>query len=149
MAKGTEARGTKRTARERLMPTYEYACTSCGHHVEIVQSFSDEPLTTCPKCHGHVRKVFGSIGIVLKGSGFYRTDNRSSTNGASVATEKTEKTERADKADKAGRDTKPTDGAKPKDASSPSAGDSAAGPTTAASSTQSTSSSSAAAAAAS
>jgi putative FmdB family regulatory protein len=61
------------------MPTYEYACTSCGEHTEVVQSFADEPLTECPLCGGPLRKVFGSIGIVLKGSGFYKTDSRSST----------------------------------------------------------------------
>lgn len=60
------------------MPTYEYACTSCGQHLEVVQSFSDEPLTTCAACGGPMRKVFGSIGIVLKGSGFYKTDSRAS-----------------------------------------------------------------------
>lgn len=67
------------------MPTYEYACTSCGEHLEVVQSFSDEPLATCPTCGGAVRKVFGSIGIVLKGSGFYKTDNRSARKGAPSA----------------------------------------------------------------
>ncbi|MHB1585040.1 MAG: FmdB family zinc ribbon protein [Acidimicrobiales bacterium] len=61
------------------MPTYEYACTSCGEHTEVVQSFADEPLTECPLCGGTLRKVFGSIGIVLKGSGFYKTDSRTST----------------------------------------------------------------------
>jgi putative FmdB family regulatory protein len=59
------------------MPTYEYACKSCGEHVEVVQSFKDEPLTTCPNCGGELRKVFGSIGIAFKGSGFYKTDSRS------------------------------------------------------------------------
>lgn len=59
------------------MPTYEYACKSCGEHLEVVQSFSDEPLTTCPACGGPLRKVFGSIGISFKGSGFYRNDSRS------------------------------------------------------------------------
>lgn len=59
------------------MPTYEYACRSCGHHLEVVQTFSEDPLTTCPNCGGQLRKVFGSIGIVLKGSGFYKTDSRS------------------------------------------------------------------------
>jgi len=58
------------------MPTYEYACTSCGEHVEVVQSFRDDPLSTCPACGGHLRKVFGSIGVVFKGSGFYKTDSR-------------------------------------------------------------------------
>ena len=58
------------------MPTYEYACTSCGEHVEVVQSFRDDPLTTCPACGGPLRKVFGSIGVVFKGSGFYKNDSR-------------------------------------------------------------------------
>ena len=61
------------------MPTYEYACKSCGEHVEVVQSFRDEPLTECPACGGDLRKVFGSVGIVLKGSGFYRTDSRAAS----------------------------------------------------------------------
>ncbi len=60
------------------MPTYEYLCTACGHDLEVVQSFSDDPLVTCPECGGTLRKVFGSVGIVLKGSGFYKTDNRRS-----------------------------------------------------------------------
>ncbi|PZG15872.1 FmdB family transcriptional regulator [Micromonospora craterilacus] len=60
------------------MPTYQYACTACGHQLEAVQSFSDEPLTDCPACEGRLRKVFNSVGIVFKGSGFYRTDSRSS-----------------------------------------------------------------------
>ncbi len=64
------------------MPTYEYACTSCGHRLEAHQSFSDDPLTTCPECSGSLRKVFGSVGIVLKGPGFYRTDSR---NGSGTA----------------------------------------------------------------
>ncbi len=61
------------------MPTYEYACTKCGQHLEVVQSFSDEPITTCAVCGGPMRKVFGAIGIVLKGSGFYKNDSRSSS----------------------------------------------------------------------
>ncbi|PZM89165.1 MAG: FmdB family transcriptional regulator [Actinobacteria bacterium] len=60
------------------MPTYQYACTNCGHELEVVQSFTDEPLTTCPACEGKLRKKFGSVGIVFKGSGFYRTDSRNS-----------------------------------------------------------------------
>ncbi len=59
------------------MPTYEYACRSCGHHLEVTQSFKDDPLTECPSCSGPLRKVFGSIGIAFKGSGFYKTDSRS------------------------------------------------------------------------
>ena len=58
------------------MPTYQYACTECGHGFEAVQSFSDDALTECPQCTGRLRKVFSSVGIVFKGSGFYRTDSR-------------------------------------------------------------------------
>jgi putative FmdB family regulatory protein len=58
------------------MPTYEYACTRCGKHVEVVQSMSAAPLTECAACGGTLRKVFAPIGIVFKGSGFYRTDSR-------------------------------------------------------------------------
>ena len=60
------------------MPTYEYACKSCGEHVEVVQSFKDDALTECPACGGPLRKVFGNIGIAFKGSGFYKTDSRKS-----------------------------------------------------------------------
>jgi putative FmdB family regulatory protein len=58
------------------VPTYQYACTACGEQLEVVQSFSDEPLTTCPTCEGRLRKVFSPVGIVFKGSGFYRNDSR-------------------------------------------------------------------------
>jgi putative FmdB family regulatory protein len=59
------------------MPTYEYRCTKCGDHLEVVQSFKDAPLTECPACAGELRKVYSPVGIVLKGSGFYKTDSRS------------------------------------------------------------------------
>ena len=59
------------------MPTYQYACTECDHRFDAVQSFSDPSLTECPVCGGKLRKVFSSVGIVFKGSGFYRTDSRS------------------------------------------------------------------------
>lgn len=68
------------------MPTYEYACKSCGEHLEVVQSFKDEPLSTCPNCGGSLRKVFGNIGIAFKGSGFYKTDSRSSSSRAKTST---------------------------------------------------------------
>ena len=68
------------------MPTYSYACTECGNRFDAVQAFSDDALTTCPKCSGRLRKLFSSVGVVFKGSGFYRTDSResakSSTNGS-------------------------------------------------------------------
>jgi putative FmdB family regulatory protein len=69
------------------MPTYEYVCTECGHHTEAVQSFHDSPLTICPECGGALRKVFGAVGIVLKGSGFYKTDSRSTPRGTDAPKE--------------------------------------------------------------
>jgi putative FmdB family regulatory protein len=77
------------------VPTYQYACTECGHAFEQVQSFSDDALTTCPECTGRLRKVFNAVGVVFKGSGFYRTDSRakdssSSSSGSSDSTTKTE-----------------------------------------------------------
>ena len=65
------------------MPTYQYACTSCGERLEAVQKFSDDPLTECPACGGTLRKVFSPVGVVFKGSGFYKTDSRSSRSSSS------------------------------------------------------------------
>jgi putative FmdB family regulatory protein len=73
------------------VPTYSYACTECGNRFDVVQAFSDDALTTCERCAGRLRKLFNSVGIVFKGSGFYRTDSResgktstSSTNGSAT-----------------------------------------------------------------
>ncbi|HET7667037.1 MAG TPA: FmdB family zinc ribbon protein [Mycobacterium sp.] len=60
------------------MPTYSYACTQCGDRFDAVQAFSDNTLTTCSKCNGRLRKLFGNVGVVFKGSGFYRNDSRES-----------------------------------------------------------------------
>jgi putative FmdB family regulatory protein len=79
------------------MPTYEYACTECGQHIEVVQSMSDAPLSTCANCGGRLRKVFSPIGIVFKGSGFYRTDSRGKPAKSEPAAEKTGKADKADK----------------------------------------------------
>ena len=65
------------------MPTYAYACTECEHRFEIVQSFVDDSLTECPKCDGRLRKLFNAVGVVFKGSGFYRTDSRNSSGSTS------------------------------------------------------------------
>ena len=74
------------------MPTYSYECTQCADRFDVVQAFTDDALTTCEKCTGRLRKLFGSVGVVFKGSGFYRTDSResgkkstSSTNGSSTS----------------------------------------------------------------
>jgi putative FmdB family regulatory protein len=61
------------------VPTYQYACTDCDHAFERVQSFTEDSLTTCPSCTGRLRKVFNAVGVVFKGSGFYRTDSRSNS----------------------------------------------------------------------
>jgi putative FmdB family regulatory protein len=67
------------------LPTYEYACNACGHQLEAVQSFTDDALTDCPECGGALRKVYGAVGIVLKGSGFYKNDSRAASgNGTSA-----------------------------------------------------------------
>ena len=69
------------------MPTYQYSCTECGHFFEQFQSFSEDSLTVCPECDGRLRKVFNAVGVVFKGSGFYRTDSRSTGDGAKPAAE--------------------------------------------------------------
>ena len=70
------------------MPTYQYACTECSHAFEQFQSFSDDALSECPQCEGRLRKLFNAVGVVFKGSGFYRTDSRSpAASGASASTE--------------------------------------------------------------
>ena len=65
------------------MPTYSYACTECDNRFDAVQAFSDDALTTCEKCSGRLRKLFGSVGVVFKGSGFYRNDSRESAKSSS------------------------------------------------------------------
>ena len=79
------------------MPTYQYSCTECGHFFEAVQSFSDDSLTVCPECEGRLRKVYNAVGVVFKGSGFYRTDSRtpSSTDSTSTSESTSTKTEKA------------------------------------------------------
>ena len=66
------------------MPTYQYSCTECGHFFEQFQSFSEDSLTVCPQCDGRLRKVFNAVGVVFKGSGFYRTDSRSASTAGDV-----------------------------------------------------------------
>ncbi|SPM30940.1 Predicted nucleic acid-binding protein, contains Zn-ribbon domain, partial [Mycobacterium terramassiliense] len=105
------------------VPTYSYACTECGDRFDAVQAFTDDALTTCEKCSGRLRKLFNSVGVVFKGSGFYRTDSRSdgtksksSTNGSSGDTGSSEKTGSADKSasgDKSGSGDKSAGSATP------------------------------------
>jgi putative FmdB family regulatory protein len=74
-----EGHECQRRAEEEPVPTYQYACTACDERLEVVQKFSDDPLTECSVCGGRLRKVFSPVGIVFKGSGFYRTDSRKGT----------------------------------------------------------------------
>jgi putative FmdB family regulatory protein len=106
------------------MPTYEYACTECGDRIEVVQSFADAQPTICRVCGGRLRKVFSPVGIVFKGSGFYRTDSR----GKPVKAE----TGSGDKGDKGGKDDKKSaDSTSGSKASSSDGGPSASRPTAA------------------
>jgi putative FmdB family regulatory protein len=88
------------------VPTYQYACTECGHAFEQFQSFTDDALTVCPQCEGRLRKVFNAVGVVFKGSGFYRNDSRTDAkNGASASSNGGEKS-----ADKTGTTSGETSG---------------------------------------
>ena len=116
------------------MPTYQYACTECGHRFEAVQSFSDDALTDCPQCAGRLRKVFNSVGIVFKGSGFYRTDSRekpadgAAKDGAKTDGPKTDGTKTdGSKSDSAKSDGVKTGSAKPAPATSGSSSSGSSG----------------------
>jgi len=107
------------------MPTYEYRCRDCGHELEVVQAFSDDPLTDCPSCGGDLRKRFGTVGISFKGSGFYKTDSRTSSKSASSGTAASsggsdssgDSTSTSSSGDTAGSDSKSTDAKAPAKAS--------------------------------
>ncbi|WP_414168811.1 FmdB family zinc ribbon protein [Streptoverticillium reticulum] len=71
------------------MPTYQYQCTECGEGLEAVQKFTDDALTVCPQCEGRLKKVFSAVGIVFKGSGFYRNDSRGTSSSSTPASSTT------------------------------------------------------------
>ncbi len=98
--------------RELRMPKYEYACKSCGQHLEVAQSFTDEPLTECPNCGGPLRKVFSAPAITFKGSGFYRTDNRSGRGERKAETTSESPSEKGEKADQGDKGEKKAEPAK-------------------------------------
>ena len=83
------------------MPTYQYACTACGEQLEAVQAFTDAPLTECPQCGGALRKVFSAVGVVFKGSGFYKTDSRAKSADSSSSGDAAAKTDGGTKKDAA------------------------------------------------
>jgi len=81
------AKPRSRPTEEDPVPTYQYACTACGEQLEAVQAFTDAPLTDCPACDGRLRKVFSAVGVVFKGSGFYKTDSRKSSSSSSSSSD--------------------------------------------------------------
>jgi putative FmdB family regulatory protein len=107
------------------VPTYEYACTECGDKSEVVQRFSDDPLTVCTQCGGRLRKVFSPVGIVFKGSGFYRTDSRNGS-GAPAAKDAAAKGANGASAENSGASSS-SESAKDSSPKSESSGDKAAG----------------------
>jgi putative FmdB family regulatory protein len=95
------------------VPTYSYACTECGNRFDVVQAFTDDALTTCEQCSGRLRKLFNSVGVVFKGSGFYRTDSResakSSTNGAAKSSSSSDGSSSSDKSGSSEKSTSSSD----------------------------------------
>jgi putative FmdB family regulatory protein len=112
------------------MPTYEYRCRNCGEPLEVVQSFTDDPLTECPACGGQLRKVFQAVGIAFKGSGFYKTDSRTAAKSSSSAGSASESSTSSDSKSKSSSskvDGAPSgDGAKSSSSSSSSSSSTAA-----------------------
>ena len=111
------------------MPTYSYACTECGNRFDVVQAFTDDALTNCEQCDGRLRKIFGKVGVVFKGSGFYRTDSResgksgkSTSNGAGPAKTSASSESGSGSGDKAASTEKPSSDSGTKSADKPKAG---------------------------
>jgi putative FmdB family regulatory protein len=111
----------QRRAEEESVPTYQYACTACDERLEIVQRFSDDPLTECSVCGGRLRKLFSPVGIVFKGSGFYRTDSR---NGSVAARKDSKQNESVGKPETAAAKSEGGDAAKGSGDAKPAAKDS-------------------------
>jgi putative FmdB family regulatory protein len=122
------------------VPTYQYACKECDHRFEQVQSFTDDALTECPKCSGRLRKLYGSVGVVFKGSGFYRTDSRASGNGSGEkkSSEKSGTAEKSGSSDSKPAEKKSSDSSS---SSSSSSGSSSSSSSSGSKSSQTTSSS--------
>jgi putative FmdB family regulatory protein len=94
--------------REPTVPTYQYACTACDHRFEEVQSFADPSLTECPACSGRLRKLYGSVGVVFKGSGFYRTDSRAKSSSSATASSDSGSKDKTDSGSKDKTESKPS-----------------------------------------
>jgi len=107
------------------VPTYQYQCTECGEGLEAVQKFTDDALTECPACQGRLKKVFSAVGIVFKGSGFYRNDSRGSSSSSSPASSKSSTTSSSDSSSSSASSSSSSSDSKPSSAGT-SAGSSAA-----------------------
>jgi len=116
------------------VPTYQYTCTECGEPVEAVQKFTDAPLTVCAACGGRLRKVFSPVGIVFKGSGFYRTDSR---NGSGAAATATKDKQASDSGSSSGDSAANGNGSAPKDKPAAKSGETASSPAKSSSSSSS------------
>jgi putative FmdB family regulatory protein len=116
------------------VPTYSYACTECDNRFDIVQGFADDSLTTCEKCSGRLRKLFNSVGIVFKGSGFYRTDSREDGKKSKTSVNGSSTSETASSSGSSDAGSSEKNGSSPKNGSSEKSGSSPA-PSTAAAST--------------
>ncbi|MFI6639352.1 FmdB family zinc ribbon protein [Streptomyces sp. NPDC050504] len=116
------------------MPTYQYQCTECGEGLEAVQKFTDDALTECPSCKGRLKKVFSAVGIVFKGSGFYRNDSRGSSSSSSPASSKTSSSSGTSSSGSTGSssDSKPAASSTPSSSSSASSSSSSSSSTSAA-----------------
>lgn len=115
------------------MPTYSYACTQCDNRFDIVQSFTDDSLTECPQCAGKLRKLFNSVGIVFKGSGFYRNDSRSASSSSEAGSSSSDS---SSKSDSGSKDSGSKDsGSKDKTPSTPKSSDSSSSSSSSSSST--------------
>ncbi|ONI71648.1 FmdB family transcriptional regulator [Kribbella sp. ALI-6-A] len=110
------------------MPTYQYQCTDCGEALEVRQSFTDDALTVCPNCQGTLRKVFNAVGVVFKGSGFYRTDSRSSS--TSTVSAKSDSSASASSSSSSGNSSSSSDSSKSSSSTSSSSGSSSSGSST-------------------
>ncbi|MFD9422417.1 MULTISPECIES: FmdB family zinc ribbon protein [unclassified Streptomyces] len=115
------------------MPTYQYQCTACGEGLEAVQKFTDDALTVCPSCDGRLKKVFSAVGIVFKGSGFYRNDSRGSSSSSTAATSKSSDSASASSSS-TGSDSKSTAASSSSSSSSPSSSSSSSSSTSTSSS---------------
>lgn len=108
------------------MPTYQYQCTECGEGLEAVQKFTDDALTVCPNCEGRLKKVFSAVGIVFKGSGFYRNDSRGSSSSSTPATSSSKASDSSTGSASSKTDSKPAASASSSASTSSSSGSSAA-----------------------